>query len=511
MARTNPYGAARIKAGLLHFVFGKAFNSVAMILYFILLVRMLSIESFAAYTVLGGLIEVVGSVTSVGLLHVLLRFVPELYSAHHNSALLSLVWRLFTGRVAVLLLSLMVMYASTSWLAPALGLANWHTEFQTYLPLIFVRCVSTVLFMTLESMLHQRSAQMSTTLTAALRLAGLALMGYLGTVDLQTVILLELISDLAAWIVMLVVFRNLLPPSNDIEHKNGAIWLKDNARRMLDFGIKGYLQSMLILPTGGSMDRLLVGARLPSVDVALFGFGQWIYDLMQKFLPAQLFHGLMRPIMNARFSTHKEFDEIVTLSNVVLKVNLVLIGATAVGFCAGAGPFIGGLTGGKYGAEALPLVLLMCAIIALTSWRHVLDQVSHTVERNEALIWANSVFLLSVVPGVLALPFAGVYALPASHAIGAITGNVVMLWELRRAGFVFRHDTGSIALITGLSVLCCAWGAALARTNLHWVAAMAIALFSYALVVALNYVARPSERKLVRLVMRSSRPEPKGA
>lgn len=511
MARANPYSAAKIKAGLLHFLLGKAFSSVALILYFILLVRLLTIDEFAAYTILGGLVDVVGSITSVGLLHILLRFVPELYAAHHHSALRSLLWRLFTGRVAVLMISLVLMFATTAWLAPGIGLANWQAEFKLYLPLILIRSVSTVLFMTLESMLHQSSAQTSTTLTAAVRLAGLALAAYLGRVDLQTVLLLEIAADLIGCIVMLMAFRNLLPRSNETERLTGAAWLKDNSHRMLDFGAKAYLQSMLILPTGGSTDRLLVGARLPSVDVALFGLGQWVYDLMQRFLPAQLFQGLMRPIMNARFSKHKEFDEIVMLSNVVLKINLILIGVTAVAFCAGAGPFITTLTGGKYGITALPLILLMCALIAFTSWRHVLDQVSHTVERNEALIWANAVYLLSVIPGVLALPVVGVYALPMSHVIGAVTGNFVMLWELKRAGYAFRHDISSITLISCLSLLCCAWGSALSRTHLHWIAAMAIAVLSFVIVIALNYVAKPSELKLLRSVLGPGQPQAKGA
>ena len=42
-------------------------------------------------------------------------------------------------------------------------------------------------------------------------------------------------------------------------------------RRMIDFGIKGYTQGLIILPYGGMVNRLVAGNQFTAIQVALFG------------------------------------------------------------------------------------------------------------------------------------------------------------------------------------------------------------------------------------------------
>lgn len=491
----NPYGTARIKAGLAHFLLGKALSSIAMVLYFLVLVRVLVVEEFAAYSILNGLVEVLNVISGFGLMHILLRYVPELYSAHNVSALRLLLLRLFAGRLLLLAACLLIMVALSPTLVPTLGLDGMQGAFRLYALAILFRMIATVLFMTLESMLHQASAQSINTSIAIIRIVLLVAVAYFDRVDLKTVIAIEIVADIIGSLLMALVFRTLLPRNSD-DPRSDETWLRTNMRRMLDFGIKGYLQGLLVMPTNGAVHRLLVGARLPSVEVAMFGFAMWVFDLMQRFLPAQLLQGVMRPIMNARFSNHGRFDELVELSNFMLKTNLIFIGATAVGFCAGSGHFIEALTGGKFNVAVLPLVLLMCVFMALMSWRHVLDQVSHTVECNEALIWSNAVLLMSVPVGYVALPVMGIFALPAVQSIGGIAANLVLLWQLKRAGFAFLHEHWAIARIVLISLASSLW-AFLLSGWIHWILAMVIAIASYGAMIALNYALNRDERVLI--------------
>ena len=116
-------------------------------------------------------------------------------------------------------------------------------------------------------------------------------------------------------------------------------------------------------------------------EPTLFGFAQSIFDLMQRYLPAQLFNGLVRPVMAARFSVNRRFEEVATICNLNLNVNLVLIGLAATVVAAGGAEMLLWVSRDKYGERAVALLLLMCLLVALESWRHVLDQLSHTVER----------------------------------------------------------------------------------------------------------------------------------
>jgi O-antigen/teichoic acid export membrane protein len=508
----NPYGAARIKSGLAHFLLGKLLSSIATIAYFVLLVRLLPLEEFAAYTVLTGLVDVVGSLSGLGLMHIMQRYIPELYSSHQSSALRSLFGRLLVARMAVLLVFLLAMYFSSRWLAPQLGLAAWQSVFLMYLWVILLRTLSALLFVALESMLHQGSAQFANSLSAFIRLIALLVLAFQGTVSFEAVLWIEICAEIPACIAMMFAFARLVPAADSELHRaSGARWMAVNTRRMLDFGLKAYAQSLLVVPVNGAFDRLLIGGRLPSTEIALFGFGQWVYDLMQRFLPAQLLHGLYRPVMNARYSKNQSFSEIVSLSNLILKINIALVGAVAVVFVAGGDGFIRALTGGKFDHNALLLCELMCIYMVVISWRHVLDQVSHTTEHNEALIWSNIVLCVSVIPGLLALPWAGVYALPSAHILGVTAGNFMLLYQLRRHGLVFKHQTGTLLAILLVIALVCAGAVLLKLLGLPWFANIPIVLTAYVLLLICIYPTTAGEFDLVMSLVKNRRFAQSGA
>lgn len=503
-ASPNPYGASRIKRGLAFLVAGKLLTSVAGIGTFVLLVRVLPVEEFAVYSVLFGLVDLVAAISSVGILHVVSRYVPEVYSRHFHTSLRRLVFGTLVMRLAILGVLLLVLHTNADLFGGAIGLEGWSWALRAYLFVVLTRVLAFTLFSALESMLHQAIAQMGFTLVTVSRFVILAVLAGNGMLDLQTVIVVEVVTDLLGSAVMFIGLVQVLPRSGTpvgIDADEDRAWVGRNTGRMVDFGLKGYVQHMLLLPFGGPTDRLMVGARLPTADVALFGFGQWVLDLMERYLPATMLIGLIRPVLTARWAAHRDFDEIAFFTNLLLKANLLII-ATAVVALAGGGPdMIDFVTGGKY-EHAQPLLFLMLLLVALYSWRNVLDIATHTVERNEPLIWAHTVLIISVVPGFLLLPVLGVYALPLAHVAGIIVAALVLRWRLARFGYVYHHDLAGIGRLL-LATAVAAGSGALLLTVLAWPLAMAAALVVHA--VAL-WVARPvnaREFALVRELRRS--------
>lgn len=476
----NPYGASRIKRGLAYLVAGKLLTSVGGIGTFVLLVRVLPVEEFAVYSIMFGLVDLVAAISSVGILHVVSRYVPEVYSRHLHTSLRRLIFGTLIMRLVVLGCFVTVLYANSDAIGGVIGLDGWEWALRAYLFVVLSRVFALALFTALESMLHQAIAQMGFTLVTVSRFIILATLAYSGMLDLQTVITVEIVTDLLGSTVMLLGLLRVLPASraaHGSEAKEDAGWIRSNIRRMADFGAKGYLQHMLLLPFGGPTDRLMVGSRLATADVALFGFAQWILDLMEKYLPAQMLIGMIRPVLTARWSAHRDFGEIVFFTNLLLKINLLIIATGVVVVIAGAADIITFVTGGKY-SEAMPLLLTMLLLVALYSWRHVLDITTHTVERNEPLIWAHTILNISVIPGWLMLPVIGVYALPAAHVVGMVTASLVLRWRLSKFGFVYQHDLGGIAriLVAMAAGSASAW---LTHLVLPWPVVVICSLFVY--------------------------------
>jgi len=513
MTERDPYSASRIGRGVAYLVGGKAITSIAGIGTFLLLVRALPVEEFAAYTILFALVELVDAITGVGLSHVLSRYVPELFVEHKRGALRRLVAYTLALRLAVLAGFLAAIYAVAPALSPLIGLTDWEWAVKAYLAVALVRVVSTSLFTVLESMLHQAIAQLGFGSVTALRFVLLALAASQGGLDLKTVIVIELLTDVVGCGVMLIGLIRKMPRTVRGESAESSGWTRSNLGRMFDFGIKGYLQHMLILPYGGATNRLLVGGTLASAEVALFGFAHAVADIMQRYLPVKLLAGVIRPVLTARYVRDRRFSDLELAANLIFKINAIFICLAAVVIAGGGEPMLALVSDGKYSEGAVGLLLLMCALVLMYSLRQMLDHVSHALERNGPLIWSNAVITLSVLPGIALLPHLGVYALPAANVVGLMAGSLLLIHRLRIEGFDYRQDIG------GLARMLAATAAGIAGSELsRWLGAGWLISLTAGVALFLSSIAalRPwngAERRIVtemtqRILRRRSRQTP---
>lgn len=470
---------------------GKAITAIAGIGTFALLVRELPVEQFAAYSILFALVELVEAITGVGLSQVLSRYVPELVVEHRQHALRRLVAFAMGLRIAILIAFLVTIHLLAPSVAALIGLADWQWALKAYLAVVFFRVVATSLFGVLESILHQATAQLGFGLVTVLRFALLVLATSEGSLDLKTVIMIELVTDIVGFGVMLIGTMRALPRKEHCDPQESIGWVRSNAARMSEFGLKGYAQHLLILPYGGSTNRLLVGGALASPDVALFGFAQSIAELLERYLPVRLLAGVIRPVLTAKYVRHRQFADLEMAANLIFKVNATLICLVAVVVCSGGESMIALATGGKYSQGGVGLLLMMCALVLMYSLRFMLDHVSHAVERNGPLIWSNAVITASMLPGLALLPSLGVYALPLANLIGLVVGSCILVWRLRVAGFKYRHDLTGLIKLLAATVIGIGAGLVLHWLGGGWVSAAAL---GPALFVASAVLLRPITR-----------------
>lgn len=449
----DPYGAARIRRGVSFLVVGKAATAVAGIGTFILLVRVLPVEQFAAYSILFALVELVEAITGAGLNQILSRYVPELFVEHRKHVLRRLVAGALALRFGILAVFLAVVYVLAPTIAPLIGLTDWEWAVRAYLAVVLVRVAATTLFGILESMLHQAVAQLGFSLVAVLRFVLLAVAASQGSLDLETVIVIELVTDIAGFGVMSIGTIRAIRRDAVSDRGRDEGWVRANIRRMTEFAVKGYLQHLLILPYGGSTNRILVGASLSSGDVALFGFAQSVADLLERYLPVKLLAGVIRPVLTARYVRDRRFSDLEMAANLIFKLNATLVCLAAVVVYSGGQPMLALVTGGKYSEAGVGILLLMCALVLMYSVRFMLDHVCHAVEQNGPLMWSNALITSSILPGIAMLPSLGVYALPLANVVGLLIGTWVLVRRLRVAGFHYHHDMAGLAallLATGL-------------------------------------------------------------
>jgi O-antigen/teichoic acid export membrane protein len=259
---------------------------------------------------------------------------------------------------------------------------------------------------------------------------------------------------------------------------------------------------MLIMPYNGSTARVLTGSALSAPEMALFGFAQGFSDLIGRYLPVNLFSGIVRPVLTARYVRDGRFQDIVATSNLMFKVSGAISLLIAVAVYSGGAPMLTLATNGKYGDGHVGLLLLICAVVFMYAFRMSLDQVCNAVERNGPLIWSNVVITSSVLPGILLLPIVGVYALPLSTLGGLVVGCIVLHWRLKVVGFQYRHDFPGLARLGAAVVFAMLAADATRWAGAPWQLALVAGIVSYIVAVLVLRPASTHDRNIVRAILR---------
>jgi O-antigen/teichoic acid export membrane protein len=290
-------------------------------------------------------------------------------------------------------------------------------------------------------------------------------------------------------------------------------WWHANKTRVLQFGIWGFLQNQCGVLYGSAPNRLVAAHYLPTTEVALYGLADNLSNLMRRFMPTQLFIGLIRPVAMAKFSATGDFTPLAWMANLVYRLNLsILVLGIALLTTVGE-PLLGAFTGGKYASSAL-LIAGMFVLIASEGMRSLMELMAQAVERNQVLFFTNLVQSASLILSIPLLPTIGLWALIVANLSGTVLANFLVLYHLRRGGYRFRLSLGHVASVIAYGLASGALGAWLAAMDLHFlVAALGVGGLYIALML-FRPPLDPDERKTLltllhyKIAKRSARQRP---
>lgn len=492
---TERYGHERVKRGFLHFMIGKGVSSVAGFLATVLVIRALTIDAFAVYSVLTAFVALLTAISGLGLAHVLLRYVPELYALHYKTALRQLISNALLIRTVALLAATLVAFWFEDKLMPEIGLEGQASAFNVFLLVVLLRSSTHVLSQVLESTLHQSLAQLAFTVASVIRLAGMAYLLHRGQTSLLDVIWVEVIGDSASFLIgcsgVAQVLRhntgNGAAGSADERQApaDDALWLHANLRQMARFALAGYVQHLAIMPYGGAANRLVGGHMLGVGALANFGFAQSLYEYVARYLPAQLLVGLIRPIVVARYCERRDFSVAAKLCGQVLQINILLIGAGLAMLAVGGTEVLAWMSAKKYGAEAAMLLAMLLFVLLLETQRQQLELLVQTVEQYRELIASNILLACSVFIAILLIPAWGAIAFPIANLIGLVVANAWVQHRMRTLGYHFPHDWASTMKVALVLVACGLAGMGLKLAGVPWVQSVVATTALYGL---LGYV-----------------------
>lgn len=394
---TSPYSGAAIKLSAMHFIVGKMASGLLNLGILLLLVRLLAVAEYGAYVTLQAGMVLAQAITSLGMLWVAARYLPEFRLYASGNRLRRFVWQIITLICLFLVIGALLLWVAMPWLLIPLKLTQQTGVAKLYLlVLVLEGSRLNIQACILEPLLQQGQAQLSQVVRNLALLLCLVIVSLQGTVHLHHVVLAELTGallgitlSLRGLVRHLRIFKNLPGKSGWQAPKWSEMWR--TARHM-------YFSYLVTLTYGSSVFIFLTQRFLGVENTALFGFLLNLYEQISRYLPASLLFGLIRPKLIASYVGEGGMEQLTRNANLVGKMSLFVLMPLLVFAWLTGGELLSLLSGGKFTQSGYYLGGMLLMLIPL-SQRQILETVVVASGRSHLCFWGSAL-------GILVLPLA---------------------------------------------------------------------------------------------------------
>ena len=458
--------AQRVRGSVVSMFIARPISALGGLLVLIVLSRALPSSDYGLYFGLWASAEILILASNAGLLHAVYRYVSASERLDGRILPRGPVLPLLGWRIATLCLAALGAAVFPEVLTTLAGLPPLMSGVSTMLAaIVFGEGLARFIESIFDSMLSQGRSQATLVARTLFRLAGILYFLEAGSLTLVEVVTVEVIAALGGAGLGLALLGQVYWHANRVAGINEE---QQSFRRMTKFAFPAFAAQILGIAYGADVLKIVLTKTAGIEAVAIFGFAYSLAAVIRRYMPANLFAGVFRPVFVAA-SKKANGDEVLSgLFNLVIKINwLVILPIFCLLAVAGA-PLLSGLSGGKYGQSAEVMLILIGALLPL---------VIHLTLSMFCLARENSIYpLYSTVLAIMGLPI-GIYlsakygakgmsiALCVSEGIWAATCLFLLKWVSREA---LRLDWGGLARMLAASVLAVMLGLALNRAGGSW-------------------------------------------
>lgn len=452
MHSNNPYAVDKIKRSLIHFIFGKGASAVVGFSLLLLLVRVLTPAEYGIYIALLALLEITQLASNLGLFASAWRYVPELHSKNQGHTLYRLLIQLCSARLATLLIATAALYLGAQWVTHHIGLTGHELALTLYLIVIVSEGYSRYLDILFDSLLLQGYSQISILFRNALRLIGLLYFMHIShsVISLISWIQIEIVaSSMGAVFSSVQLFRHVRKntlTATDVNHQHSIF------HKYLSFAGPSYLSQIVFLSYGPDTAKLIITKILGATTVGAFGFAAAFVAMLQRYMPVFLLLGMVRPLFVAAQLQSDKDARLNLLSNMILKLNLFVLGPMLAYFVISGNTLAKLLSGGKF-PDAGGLMIAFIILLIIQTWNAVLSLLAIAAENGFSALNGTILGLLGLGLGLYLLPTMGVYGLIAGLITSECLRGLYLNKALSSRGMTVNWDSRGIAKIALSSIL----------------------------------------------------------
>lgn len=452
--KQNHYATSKVKKGVIHFLTGKGITAIASFLVAILLIRELSIESYAVYTTLSALLLIILLLSNVGLERVIPKYIPELRQFATAKQLMVFSWLLCRFRLYALIFVLVIFVFMSELISTWF---NFQFSFQLLL-LFSIYVVGFVFSMhlmkLLQALLLQKQVVIGLSIEWFLKLFGLLGVLYFYGKNSLSLEQAFLIISITVWLGVLYFFWSLSRAfaKNDESSLLQVQGYELDTKKVFSFAMNNYFETLLGFHTLPPTSKLIGASFLAAPSLAALGFAYAMVGIFKRYLPVNILLSLVEPVIMARYSETKNFTQTTRLVGVLLKLNVFLIIPLSLWFYMSSEGLISFISNNKYGDSGW-LIGALLVLLIFESQRTILTLICNAVEQS-ALLLKSNLFSLWFFPIWLysTLQF-GLEGLMFGLLLILVVRNIYLMYKLKGVGFGFNVDLKAIVLIVLLAVM----------------------------------------------------------
>jgi hypothetical protein len=380
-----------------HFLSGKAISLVLTLGYFFLLTRFLTVGEYSDYVTAIALAEILIGISTLGLDWLAAIKIPQT-SATDEIGQATLFRGLLSARITTLtclfLIAAVFVLLAVNFIGgmrvAMLGLCYALVEG-------LHRYVATALF---DSALQQRTTKRMWVGKASLQLLAVAglLAGAPSLLTAETAIVVEAIGSLLGMLIAVPALRTILRP---VSIKLNWPLLREGMKTftthwsLISASYTGSLLSWV-----GSISTFVVVARVLGGEAAaaLVGFCATLTNQVKRYLPTEMFLGVARALIYARFDSHKSATLLEKDLHLYFGIGMATVMLSTLLFILLGEPIIDVLANGKF-PDALPLLLLSIGGLAGMVGRRITETAANAVA-------ATSIWSVAATRSLIAVPIA---------------------------------------------------------------------------------------------------------
>ena len=290
------YTGGHARRSLVDTVTFRLLSQITTPLALIIQVRGMTEHDFGVYSLLYTFIPVVGTLLSLGLEQVMMRYQPEYLRAGNKKGAAWLMRRIAVGRLSTNILLICVVLLCWNLVAPLFKLTPYRATFAIFSLLILIQFQSRILQLALAShMMHKYSVGSTVTLSVV-KLITYATLYFTHHFTVEAAIFSDIIAYACAYTMLRYIYnkRCLVP-----EARGEYTPTPEEKKRLFKYGLYNNFNDAGVFLLYSTVDNFFIAAYLDTLSVGIYAFYSRLRQMVVNVLPAKQFENIVQPMFFA--------------------------------------------------------------------------------------------------------------------------------------------------------------------------------------------------------------------